>query len=205
VTELYPTDNEWGVPLLRLDMQAKIVTPVLRWGSRSRGAVMTGTYVFYVEDSRFTALAKRPDQLLPTRCAGAGELNFTLFEQTPAAEVLWATYRKRLVARQWQDAGVPVMVDLNVPDRHRELCLLGVPNGWHSFATRGYAARPEVLRAEWGRARESGGEATTLLVFGGGPKIEAMCRELPGAVYAPSHWEEQRGAGATRREVKLRS
>jgi hypothetical protein len=200
VTELFPTDNEWGVPLLRLDMQAKIVTPVLRWGSRARGAIMTGTWVFYVDDARFGALAKRPEQLLPTRCRGAAELNFTLFEQTPAAEVLWATYRKRAVARQWQDAGVPVMVDLNVPERHRELCLLGVPKGWHSFATRGYAARPEVLRDEWARARASGGEATTLLVFGGGPKIEALCRELAGAVYAPSHWEERDAApGANRR------
>lgn len=189
MSDLYPTDNDWGVPTLRLDMQASVVAPVMPWGSRSRGATMSGTWVFYVDDYRFGAVAKQPLQVLPTACNACCELNFTCYEQTPRAEVLWSTYRKRSVARQWQDAGLPVFVDLNVPERHRELCLLGVPQGWRSFATRGYAQRPEALRSEHRRAFEFAGAGLLMLVYGGGPKIEELCRSLTGAVYAPSHWE----------------
>lgn len=193
--ELLASDNEWGVPTLRLDAQARPVAPVLPWGARDRRSTMTGTWVFYVDDYRFGALAKAPLQLTLTGCNAATELNFTCFEQTPRAEVLWATYRKRSIARQWQDAGIPVFVDLNVPERHLELCLLGVPHGWRSFATRGYATRTEALLREHARAREFCGDALTLLVYGGGPKIEELCRSLVGAVYAPSHWEAGHGEG----------
>ena len=177
------------MPTLRLDRQAHVELPVVPWGSRDRRALMTGTWVFYADDYRFSALAKAPLQVLPTRCKALVELNFSCFEQTPRAEVLWATYRKRLVARQWQDAGIPVFVDMNVPERHRELCLLGVPNGWRSFATRGYASRIDSLVREHARAFEIAGNGLLFLVYGGGPKIEERCRSLTGAVYAPSHWE----------------
>jgi hypothetical protein len=187
--ELFPSDNEWDVPTLRLDMQARVVAPVMPWGSRDRRSAMHGTWTFYADDYRFSALAKDPVQVLLTGCKALVEMNFTCFEQTPRAEVLWATYRKRSIARQWQEAGLPVFADLNVPERHRELCLLGVPQGWRSFATRGYAARPEALRREHQRALEFAGSGLLMLVHGGGPKIEEMCRSLPGAVYAPSYWE----------------
>ncbi|HEU4544380.1 MAG TPA: DUF4417 domain-containing protein [Jiangellaceae bacterium] len=186
---LYPSSNEWGIPDLRIDRQAEIVPPVMPWGSRSRGAKMTGTWVFYVDDYRFGALEKQPLQLVATGCNGAAELNFTIYDQATRAEAIWATYRKRAVARQWQDAGINVLVDLNVPEQLRDLCLLGVPLGWRSFATRSYSARPEALRSEWRAAREFAGDALTMLVFSGGPDTEKLCRELPGTVYVPGHWE----------------
>lgn len=170
-------------------MQARIEEPVLAWGSRGRTAAMTGTWVFYCDDYRFGALERSPLQLLATRCKAAAELNISLFDQTPRALVLAATYRKRLVARQWQDAGIRVLVDLNVPAAHRDLCMLGVPAGWSSFSTRGYARRLDALRSEWEYARSMAGDALILLVYGGGQRVEACCRELAGSVYMPSHWE----------------
>jgi hypothetical protein len=192
MTMVYPTDNEWGVPALRLDMQARVVLPVIPWGSRHRRSAMTGTWVFYVDDYRFGALEKQPDQLGSTGCAGAVELNPSIFEQTPRALVLAATYRKRETSRRWQDAGIPVIVDLNVPERHLALSLLGVPRGWRTFATRGYAARPDALTREYEAAREVAGTEPSLMVYGGGPRIESLTRELPGALYVEAHWTPER-------------
>lgn len=36
MTTVYPTDNEWGVPALRLDMQARVVLPVIDLGRMQR-------------------------------------------------------------------------------------------------------------------------------------------------------------------------
>lgn len=186
-----PSDNQWDVPTLRLDTQAEFVElPVIAWGSRARGAVMTGTWSFYGDDYRWSAVAKAPVQVVATGCKAAIELNFSVFDQTPRAEILWSVYRKRLVARQWQDAGVRVFVDLNVPAAHRELCLLGVPAGWRAFATRGYARRLDDLQGEWATAYDRAGDALLFLVYGGGPKVEVACRELTGAVYVPSHFDK---------------
>lgn len=190
---IWPTDNEWGVPELRLDRQGSIVPPVLTWGSRSRKAAMTGTWVFYCDDYKFSALARAPLQLIPTRCHASAELNFSLFEHTPRAEVVWRTYQKRAASRAWQEAGIGVFVDLNVPERHHALCMLGVPRGWSAFSTRGYAGRPEALRDEWALARDWAGDGLILLVFGGGPSIEALCLDLPGALYCPSHLDVRMG------------
>lgn len=193
---LYPSDNEFDIPTLRLDMQAQITPPVIAWGTISRGTHMGGTWSFYVDDYRFRSLLKNPAMLVESGCTCATEPNITLYDQSPRAEVIWATYRKRYVARFWQEAGVRVFVDLNVPSRFYEDVMLGVPRGWRSFSTRGYARRPEALRDEWKLANEwAQGWARSdplLLVYGGGREIEKLCRELPGAVYVPSHMDVYR-------------
>ena len=56
----------------------------------------------------------------------------------------------------------------------------------------GYATRIDDLVSEWEYAYSRAGDALVMLVVGGGPKVEARCRELTGAVYAPSHWEGRR-------------
>jgi hypothetical protein len=192
---ILPTNNFFDVPALRLDMQAAAIEPpVMPWGSVSRGTRMPGTWAFYVDDARFTALLRDPLQLLVTGCTAAVEPNVTLYDQSPRAEVLWATYRKRYAARVWQEHGVRVFVDLNVPPRHRELGMLGVSKGWSAFATRGYAARPDDLVDEHDAACSWAGGVPLLLVYGGGVRIEAMCRELTGAVYVPDFSQRRRAA-----------
>ena len=191
---LLPSDNAFDVPSLRADVQGAIAPPVMPWGALARGTHMAGTFVFYVDDSRFTALLRNPLQLNATGCTSAVEPNLTLSEQSPRAELIWAIFRKRYAARVWQDAGVSVFVDLNTPARFRELCMLGVPHGWRSFATRGYANRPDDVVAEHDFACTWAGGIPLLLVYGGGAKVEAMCRELAGAVYVPDHMQRRRVA-----------
>jgi hypothetical protein len=190
---LYPTDNEWDIPSLRPDRQAtEIEAPALAWGTVSRSARMPGTWVLYVDDARFTALLREPARLVATGCAAAVEPNMTLHEQTPRWEVIAAVGQKRACARAWQDAGVRVFVDLNVPRRHRDLCMLGVPAGWRAFATRGYAGRLDDLRDEHDVACTWAGGIPLMLVYGGGDRVEATCRELAGAVYVPDHHAQRR-------------
>jgi hypothetical protein len=195
VTALYPSSNEWDVPALRLDMQPTCVpSPVLPWGSVARSRHMPGTWSLYVSDARFSALLRHPERLAETGCGAAVEPNISIYDQSPRAEVLWATYRKRLCVRTWQDLGLPTFVDLNVPARHRELCMLGVPRGYRAFASRGYSRCPEDLVEEHAQATAWAGGEPLFLVVGGSPRIEALCRELPGAVFAPDHRRELHGA-----------
>lgn len=197
---LLPCDNPFDIPSLRLDVRPTgVTTPCMPWGSVARGRTMPGTWHFYVEDTRFGALLKEPSQLLATRCAAAVEPNITTYEQAPRIEFLWAVYRKRYVARAWQEAGIPIFVDLNVPRRFHGDALLGVPRGWRAYATRGYAARPDDLRAEHDLACDHARGVPLLLVIGGGRGIEALTRTLPGAVFVPD-FSAQRRAVAMRLE-----
>lgn len=182
---IWPSTNEWGIPDLLLSLQGSIEPPVTVWGSIGRGRSMGGTWVFFTDDSRFAALVRNPLPVPQSRCKHCGELNLSLFDQSSPAEALWATYRKRCVSRAWQDRGLGILVDLNVPARHREVCMLGVPAGWRSFATRGYRERLDELVDELRFSREWGGTSAVTLVYGGGKQVEQVCREHPGAVWIP--------------------
>jgi hypothetical protein len=171
------------VPTLRLDCQpARIIAPIVRWGSVSRATRHGGTWCFYCDDYRFgdwTSLAQR---VAATEPAAVVEPNFSTFDWTPRAEALWSVYRKRRVARELQELGVPVFVDLCVAAEHRDLALLGVPRGWRAYATRGFEARPEDVTAEFKLAAGHAGVAPLMLVFGGGPRVAAVAGQL-GAVH----------------------
>lgn len=191
---IFPSDNEFDIPTLRPDMQPIAVhDPVIPWGSLSRGTEQQGTWAFYVDDYRFTALLRDPLQLVGTCCKSAIEPNITLVEQSARYDVLSAVGRKRYVARLWQEYGVSVYVDLNVPERFMADCLLGVPVGWRAFSTRGYAQRPAALEREHAVAMDWAAGNPLLLVYGGGKAIEAMCRQLTGAVYVPDFSQRRRG------------
>jgi uncharacterized protein DUF4417 len=196
---MLPSDNEWGVASLLVEGQAtSVVGPVFPWGALARGTRMTGTYHFFVDDYRFSALLRNPKLLADTGCAAAVEPNGTLYDQSPRWAALEATARKRAAARIWQELGIPTFVDLNVPPRFLDVCLLGVPKGWRAFATRGYVARPDDLRAEYAVACEwaGPGREPLFLVVGGGEPIGALCRELPGAIWVPEYRSQVRAGGA---------
>ena len=185
---LYASDNEWSIPTLILERQARhVVPPVLPWGSVGRGQIMRGTWHFYVDDDRFASLLRHPDRLACTCPAVACEPNITVFDQEPRWSMLASVGAKRSAARTFQEAGIPVLVDVNVPARYRDLALVGVPRGWAAYCTRGYSARPDDLREEYALAREHCGLQPLLLVVGGGAAIESLCLTLPGAVWVPDH------------------
>jgi hypothetical protein len=178
-----PTDNEFGIPLLRLDRQGSIIYPVTQWGSISRRSKMPGIWSFYCDDYRFGALLANPLRLSPTDCKCSCEINLSLFDQHPAVYAYWCTYRKRSSARQWQDVGIGVLVDLCVPARFFDVNLIGVPKGWTAYCTRGFAGREDELAMECEVARKHGGADATVMVYGGGKRVREACQSLPSAIY----------------------
>ena len=175
---VWPTDNDWGVPLLDLNMQALAFDqPYAIWGARGRKARMNGTWLFYTEDYRYEALWADPSPVLNTGAVNAVEPNFSVYRNMPAAVALWQVYRKRWIARWWQSHGLRVFVDLNVASNHYGLNHLGIPQGWRAFATRGYSDRLDELRLEYEQACAFAGEGVTplFLVVGGGKAVKAEC------------------------------
>lgn len=199
----FPTDNAYDIPMLDLGMQAKgLHAPALGWGTIKRGKrVNRGTWHFYRDDYKFKSLWDKPDSLLATECNCVIEPNLSVFPQTPLAVAIELTYKKRWLSRYWQQHGVEIFVDLNVAYEHSRLNLLGVPQGWLSYATHGYSERLEDLDYEYSLARERAGTEAGLLflVYGGGKAVADRCKER-GWIHAQEHreWIREHGIEAVR-------
>jgi hypothetical protein len=148
-------------------------------------------------DRHFSALLRDPSRILATCPAACCEVNVSIFDHSPKYEALAAIGRKRACARQWQENGIPILVDLFVPQRFRDICLLGVPPGWKAFSTRGVAGRTSDLIAEYELAKEHAGQEPTLLVIGGGLTIRSLSSELPGAIFVEDFQAQRRLYGAS--------
>lgn len=182
---LWPTDNEWGIPLLEITRQANAFDlPIETWGAKGRN-LKAGTYHFYTDDGRFAKVWERPDMVVQAGCVNVVEPNFSVYDQVPRAVALWATFRKRWLSRYWQSCGLRVFVDLNVARPYDDLNMIGVPKGWQAYATRGYSDRIDGLQAEYDIARtHADGNSVYFLVIGGGDKAKAWCL-ANGAVWTP--------------------
>lgn len=178
---LYPTDNDYGIPLLDLKMQAlSIKAPVIVWGSINGGRKRQhqGTWLFYTEDYRFAALWHDPTPVLNSGCTNVVEANFSLYNDMPVAVALYRIYQKRWLARFWQSQGIRVFVDLNVAEPFVGFNFMGVPYGWQAYCTRGYNFRGDALDREFARATVHAGTQDILFfVYGGGREIQQQCWE----------------------------
>ena len=173
-----PTDNDFDIPLLDLTMQATALDlPFSLWGFTARSSRMNGTWGFYVDDYRFSALWDDPSGVINSQCVNAVEPNYSTNNQMPLAVGLWGIYRKRWLARYWQLHGVKIFVDLNVDDKFDEYNMLGVPKGWSAYATRGYTRFIDDLDSQYDRAAAHAGRAPSFVVYGGGKEVEARCKE----------------------------
>lgn len=180
----------WGIPTLDIGCQAEsLVPPVTKWGTRRRTEPMPGTWNLYTADFKFTHLWVKPLLLPRTDCHAAVEANFSTWDDMPRAEAFWGIYRKRTLARIWQDNGVRIIVDLDVEPRFRDIALLGVPEGWNAYATRVHKGLPfSVIEEDHALAvRHSGRPDPFFVVFGGGyasAKPECLRR---GWHWVPEH------------------
>lgn len=160
--------------------------PVQCWGQTSRTKANPGTWHHFTDDYRFKALEKTPLQLVSTGCAAVVEINYSVFDDTPLAVAFHTLYKKRWIARLWQQAGLAVFVDCNLPERVLacEEARYGVPASYSAFATRGYERRIEALDREYDWARSFGHPLPTFLVVGGGRKTAEWCQRTPGAIHS---------------------
>ena len=135
---VYPSDNEWGIPVLLTDnMPVHVELPIDPWGVEGRYKKHMNAYHFYVDDYRFERLFKDPIALLMSGCKQIVEPNCSIHDNTPKPFALWQIYRKRFLARYFQECGVQVFADLNVSHRFAEFNRLGIPDGYNAFFTRG--------------------------------------------------------------------
>lgn len=177
---LFPTDNDLEIPTLRLDRQPKVVDiPFLAFGEQKRTHDMlgNGTLHFYVDDYRFNSVYDHPEKILAHNPRNIVEPNFSLYNETPVAFGLQAVYKKRMVARTMQENGLGVFVDLNVAAKFYKLNLIGVPQGYASFCTRGYSDRLEYLEFEYKMAQViANGNPLLFVVYGGGELCKRFCQ-----------------------------
>lgn len=182
---VFPTDNEFGIPMLRADYMANAVDlPVVQWGQRRRTDYMFGTWGFYVDDYRFQALWKDPTPLVNSGCNNTFEANFSVHDQLPRAVGLYHIYRKRWLSRFWQEFGsIRIFVDLNVGLLFKEDNMLGVPKGWTAYCTRGYADQVDAIDDQYETACKWAGEEKVndilFVVYGGGKNIKEHCLGKP--------------------------
>ena len=176
---LYPSDNDYEIPLLLDDNQPlHLELPFTPWGAEGRYKKGITTYHFYVDDYRFEQIFKDPIKLLDSGCRAIVEPNCSVHDQTPIAYGIYQIYRKRYLARYLQECGLKVWVDLNVSHRFAEYNLLGVPDGYNAFFTRGVTGwTPHLDMCLEMAKRKSGLEKPNLYVYGGGKESERWCQE----------------------------
>ncbi len=170
--------NDWGIPTLDVTRQAvSYGANVVKWGTVARTIPLPGDTVhFYTDDDKFSALIKDPAALLKTSCLNAVELNISLNPAMPRALALSLIYQKRRVSVEWQDYGLPLFVDMNVPEKFFDLNMLGVPVRWRAYANRGYAGDLEHLEKAHRLAVERAGGDVLYLVYGGGKSARDLCQ-----------------------------
>lgn len=179
---IWASDNPYGIPVLDINMQADALDqPCELWRSRAQGRKrrMTGTYLYYVDDEKFTALWKDPSQILNSQCVTIGELNYTLTDDLPRALGLYLIYKKRWIARYLQSQGIRVFVDMNVSQDWQRANLLGVPKGWRAYSTRGYTHYLDNLMRQYRIAQDHSGVSNPLfVVYGGGKAVKELAMKM---------------------------
>jgi len=174
---IYESDNEFEIPNLLLDKQAgKLELPLSAYGYVRRSSIAS-TLHFYVDDYRFENIWKNPAKILNGNIKAVAEPNTSLFDTTPIAYGLQQIYKKRWIARYWQECGLLVYADLNVSSKFYQYNKMGIPKGYNAFFTRGYADRIQYLEGELNIAKDiSGLQVPNMIIYGGGEKVKKFCQ-----------------------------
>lgn len=126
--QLFPTDNDFEIPTLDINMQAhEAQIPFLCFGEQKRTFNLNGkgTLHFYTDDYRFTSVFEHPEKIYKQHHpAYIVEPNFSLYNETPISFGMQALYKKRWIARVMQTKGIGVFVDLNVAQKWYQLNMI---------------------------------------------------------------------------------
>lgn len=188
---LWPSDSMSGIPILLPEMQAETLNlPVDIWGARQGRTKTTrhsATVLFYTEDYRFEGLWDKPNSFFGGSIVNVGETNFSIYSTTPSAVALYQVYRKRWLARYWQQAGFRIFVDLNVTPSFYQMNLIGVPKGWKAYCSRGYSDRLEFTDLELATAWDHAGSRPLFVLYGGGRRVYewALNHASDGVLWVP--------------------
>jgi hypothetical protein len=176
---LYPSNNIYDIPTLKMELMGTFPElPVKPYGADSRQKGGVGTYHFYVDDYRFEAIWKNPSNILQSDCTTIFEPNLSLFDTTPISYGLFLIYKKRWISRFFQEEGIKVYADLNVAKKFQEYNIMGIPDGYNAFCTRGYSGRLSYLIEELEIAKKiSGLKEPNFVIYGGGKEIKEFAAQ----------------------------
>ncbi len=196
--EIFPSStNEWDIPDLLLDLQARgVEEPICKFGSDTSPVSPPGLMHFYTEDKKFERVWADPRRALTLDPKCCCEVNYSLSDSTPRAVALEKIYRKKWMARYWQKCGVRIFVDLGIPACFLDLALMGVPKGWLAYGTRLYSSSSGDLEAQYEAAcHHAGTRSIIMFVMGGGADGKAFAKEK-GLIFLPEFkagkWAQKR-------------
>lgn len=129
-SEVYPSDNEYGIPTIAND--SSMPDQLIQWGSRPKLLEATnGSAVhFFLDDFRFESLWNNPERNLDAlqRIGLALSPDFSLWRDMPVAMQIWNVYRNRWIGRYWQERGIKVIPTISWSEPY-DFCYMGVEVG----------------------------------------------------------------------------
>jgi hypothetical protein len=174
------THGNFSIPELDLAGQAT-KTDVqglqwLAWGSQARSRKAQAIH-FYVDDSRFAAVASNPDSVAATGATIATECNYSAYELTEPAIAIGNIYRKRKINQSLQQGGLKTIVDLNIPRNQFFMALYGVPKGWAAYSNKWYQPDESHLIEAYQLAQQHAGTDDILYIVFGTEGAQNICQE----------------------------
>ncbi len=172
----FDSDLPYDIPPLRLDMIPKFCPKPLDtwagfeldlerqeedpslhwlavWHAGSRGINWhQAVACFYTEDFHFesvyTDTAKNAKKILNLGMEASIMPNFSINPESPIATWVWAAYRSFFVGRFFQEAGIPVIPDIQYggDDKVLDLTILGIPKGAGVVSTQIQNARGDTSK-----------------------------------------------------------
>ena len=110
--QLFPSDNEWGIPTIRRTTLADTPAWLAPYRTRIRSQrPLTGAYHFFIDDHRFESVWNRPNHAISAlkQLNVALSPDFSLYRDWPLCLQLWNVYRNRWCGAYWQSQGITVI------------------------------------------------------------------------------------------------
>jgi len=148
--ETFPSTNEWGIPDLDPEMLGEIhdpSTPFVVWKHTRPEPAILG---FFVDDYKFKCVWNYPERALAAiqerEYVAICEPDFSLYDDRPRAEWIWAVYKARWCGVFWQLNGIRVIPTLMWTDEDSyKFVFAGIPKNPPCVAleTRAAKANPD--------------------------------------------------------------
>lgn len=196
----FPSDNEFGIPVLQHTPTAQLPDWLVPYRQRIRTnePLKNGAVHFFLDDYRFETVWARPRKALTAFSQFRTILtpDFSLYRDWPVMLQLWNVYRNRWCGRFWQEAGFQVIPTISWSTAvSYQFCFLGVPRR-SLVAVSAVGVNPAVpleYRLFMDGFTEMVRRLEPLVVLSYG-RLHAVCHEMAEVVTYPTRWTNIRAA-----------